>query len=354
MKKETLPKGLELADMAGAVFNNPIVQPLFCILFPLGVFSLILLAEGKSVIDAYNTILGAIFRNRYGRGEVVVRATYLILTSMTAILPGRVGLANAGGEGQMAIGALFTAFAGSMVIKTLAGPLGIPILLVSGMAAGAIWAGIGIFFFMKLGMNETLTTILMNYISIYFIQMLLFGPLRDPHGWNYPQTPEIARQFRLSSWFGTRMNVGIVISVITAVLVWYVLHHTKAGFTVRTIGGSQMAARYAGINVKKVQTLVFLIAGALAGLAGAILILGTEGRMRVDAGATMGFMGFLTAGMVKNNPILAVPSAFMLGALIVSGNAMEINTGLPAASMQILIMLFLLTIMALGKRAKKS
>ena len=332
------------------LLEHPAGHILTCTLVPVAVFGMLLLTEGKSVTETYRVILNSVFGTRYGFGEVIVHTTYLIFTSLAAILPYRVGLANAGGEGQMAIGALFTAVAGGSFLHRLIGPLGIPLLLVCGMVGGMVWAGIAIFCRMKLGMNETLTTILMNYISTYFISMLLFGVLRDPAGWNYPQTVEIAPQLRLKTYFGTRVNAGILLAVLTAIGTWYILRKTKAGFTIRAVGGNPRAALYSGIQVNRVQTLAFLAAGASAGLAGAILIMGTEGRMRVDAGATMGFMGFLAAGIVKNDPILAIFSSFLIAALSVAGNAMEINTGLPAASIQILMMMVLLTIMATGGR----
>jgi simple sugar transport system permease protein len=334
------------------ILNSSVVRVLICIFAPVIVFGILLMTEGRSVTETYVTIINSIFGTSYGFGEVIVRTEYLILTSLAAILPNRVGLANAGGEGQMAVGGLFTAVAGSTFLRLIVRPVGLPLMLIRGMAAGMVWASMAIFCKMKLGMNETLTTILMNYISTYFISMLLFGVLRDPLGWNYPQTVEVASQLRLKLLFGTRMNDGIIIAVVVALLVWYVLKKTRVGFLIRTIGGNQLAARYSGISVKRVQTFTFLAAGALAGLAGAILIIGVEGRMRVDAGATMGFMGFLAAGIVKNDPILAIFSAFLIAALNVAGNAMEINTNLPAASIQILIMLVLLTIMTVGGKRK--
>ena len=226
-------------------------------------------------------------------------------------------------------------------------------MLFSGMICGALYAGIGVFCKLKLGMSEILTTILMNYIATYFISALLFGVLRDPNGWNYPQTVEVAPQLRLQSYLGTRMNAGIFIAIGAAFLVWFFINYTKVGFIIRAIGGNQTAAVYAGISVKSYQTWMFLLAGALAGLAGAIMVIGVEGRMRISAGETMGFMGFLTAGMVGSHPLLLILSAFLMGGLTVAGNGMEINTGLPAATMQILIMLVLLTIMVVGGGRKK-
>lgn len=121
---------------------------------------------------------------------------------------------------------------------------------------------------------------------------MLFGILKDAKGWNYPQTSEVASQLRFHTLFGTRANIGILISLATAVFAWYVLQKTKFGFLVNTIGGNTRAALYSGLHVKKIQSLLFTVSGAIAGLAGGILIAGVEGRMRVDSGANMGFLGF--------------------------------------------------------------
>ena len=174
---------------------------LICVLFPLIAFAVLLLSQGKSPLVAYQTIITSIFGSAYGFGEVIVRAAYLILTGLAASIPARVGLANAGGEGQMAIAALGTAVAGSTVLANLPGVIGIPLMLLVGMICGALYAGVGVFLKQKLAMNEILTTILMNYVATYLISAMLFGSLRDPNGWNYPQTVEIAPQLRFSHLF---------------------------------------------------------------------------------------------------------------------------------------------------------
>ena len=334
--------------------GSSLIRILLSVFLPVTVFGLLLLTEGKNPIATYGVILNAVFGSRYGFGEVIVKATFLILTSLTAILPYRVGMANAGGEGQMAIGALAAAVAGTTFLTHAPAPFGIPLMLLSGMLGGGIWAGTAVLFKMKLRMNETLCSILMNYIATYFISFLLFGILKDAKGWNYPQTNEVAAQLRFHALYGTRANAGILISIAAAIAVWYVFQKTKLGFLLNTIGGNTRAALYSGLHVKLIQSLVFTASGAIAGLAGAILIVGVEGRMRVDSGANMGFFGFLAAGIVGNNPILAILSAFLIAALTVAGNAMEIDTGLPSASIQILIMLVLLTIMAFGRRKKNA
>lgn len=337
-----------LLNRNASLIDSMWVRILICVFVPIFLFGILLVTQSISPFMAYRTMISSVFGSAYTMGEVVIRATYLILTAMAAILPARVGLANAGGEGQMAISATAVAVAGSTIFANLPAFIAVPLLFVVGMLAGAAWAGIAVICKQLLNMNEILCTILLNYIAEYFISALLYGVLRDPHGWNYPQTVEVASHLRLPRYFGTRINIGILIAIAVAILVWVVLYKTRVGFTMRTVGGNPTAARFSGVKVKRVQSIVFAVSGMMTGIAGTILILGVEGRMRVDAGATMGFMGFLTAGMVGNSPILAIPSALLIGALDVAGNGIEIATGLPAATMQILIMLVLLTIMAMG------
>ncbi|MBR4866324.1 MAG: ABC transporter permease [Clostridia bacterium] len=343
---------LQLLDKKTHLLDHMWLRILICFLAPIFLFGILLVSQGISPILAYKTIVTSVFGSTYTIGEVVVRATYLILTAMAAILPARVGLANAGGEGQMTIAATAVAVAGSTIFAEVPAVIAVPLLFVVGMLAGAAWAGIAVICKQLLNMNEILCTILLNYIAEYVICFLLYGVLKDPHGWNYPQTVEVASHLRLPRYFGTRVTFGIFIALAVAILVWVVLYKTRVGFTMRTVGGNQTAARFSGVRLKRVQSLVFAASGAIAGIAGTILILGVEGRMRTDAGATMGFMGFLTAGMVGNSPIWAIPSALLIGALDVAGNGVEIATGLPAATMQILIMLVLLTIMAVGGKKK--
>ena len=161
-----------LSSRAKSAISHRLVRILLSIFLPVTAFGILLITEGKDPIATYGVILNAVFGSRYGFGEVIVKATLLILTSLTAILPYRVGMANAGGEGQMAIGALTAAVAGTTFLRQVPAPIGIPLMLLSGMIGGGIWAGIAVLFKMKLRMNETLCSILMNYIATYFISFL--------------------------------------------------------------------------------------------------------------------------------------------------------------------------------------
>ena len=139
-----MPKSL--SAQAETAISHPLIRILLSVVLPVTAFGILLITEGKDPIATYGVILNAVFGSRYGFGEVIVKATLLILTSLTAILPYRVGMANAGGEGQMAIGALTAAVAGTTFLRQVPAPIGIPLMLLSGMIGGGIWAGITVLF----------------------------------------------------------------------------------------------------------------------------------------------------------------------------------------------------------------
>ena len=161
------------------ILRFPIARVFLCALIPMIIFGILLAWKGNNPINVYYTMLLSIFGSTYGIGEVIVRATPLIMTSIASILPSRVGL--------LACGALAAAFVGSTLITTLPRYLGIVSILFIGALFGMLWAAAALILKMKLNMNETLTTILMNYVMQYFIASMIYGPLRDPHGYGYPQ-----------------------------------------------------------------------------------------------------------------------------------------------------------------------
>lgn len=344
---------LDMKKKLDRILDHPFVRIFLCAFVPMIVFGILLAWKGNNPANVYYTMLLSIFGSAYGIGEVIVRATPLIMTSLTSILPSRVGLANAGGEGQLACGAVAAAFVGSTLITALPRYLGIVTILAVGALFGMLWAGIAISLKLKLNMNETLMTILMNYVMQYIVAAMIYGPLRDPDGYGYPQTATVPDTYRFHMLFGTRANWGFLISLVLPFVAWFLIYKTRAGFNIRTIGGNQIAARNAGLKVKQYQVVMFLVAGLIAGLAGAILIVGVEGRVKTGTGVSLGFMGFLAAGIVKNNVLLAILASFLIAIIQVMGNSMEINTGLPSASIQILLTSILLTIMILGSRRSK-
>jgi len=319
---------------------------------PLVLFALFLLLVGVRPFEIYVAMLRSSFGDAYGFGEVIVKSTPILLTALATALPARAGLINVGGEGQLAIGALFTAAGAVYWISEWPGWAGIPVLAVVGAFGGAMWAAIAAALKQYGGMNETITTLLMNYVALYTVGYFVHGALKDPASFNWPFSPSISDSLRLPVVAGTRIHIGIPIALFFATMAWWLLSRTRFGFHLRAVGGNPVAAELAGLPVTRLQIGVLIAAGALAGLAGMIEITGIEGRLRPTTGATYGYLGFLAAWMARNDPLRCVGTAFLIGAITVAGNALEISSGLPASSMHILLSIVLLAILASGRRER--
>lgn len=320
---------------------------------PIALFALFLLLAGLNPLEVYGQMLRSTLGDSYGLGEVVIKTTPFILTALAAALPARAGLINVGGEGQFAIGALFTAWAGASLAPRVPWPLGLVLLLVAGMAGGALWAGVAGFFRVKGGMNETITTILLNYVALFTVGFFVHGILKDPASFNWPFSPPLAADLRLPTLPGSRVHLGIVAAIACAVLVWFVTTKTRWGFAIRVVGGNAEAARQAGLNVGAIQMGTLLAAGALAGMAGMIEVAGIEGRLRPSTGVGYGYLGFLASWMALNHSLWLVVTAFLIGIISVGGNALQISSGLPSSSVNILMALVLFAILALGQKKEE-
>jgi ABC-type uncharacterized transport system permease subunit len=317
---------------------------------PLLIFSIFLLTTGVSPFTVFTEMIKAAFGDGYGFGEVIVKTTPILLTALATVLPARAGLVNVGGEGQLAIGALTATMFGVYIINGFPGWIGLPLLALAGAAGGVIWAGIAAVLRRFGAINETISTLLLNYVAIYTVGYFVHGILKDPASFNWPFSPPLSDSLRLPVLTGTRIHVGIIVAAISAVLVGWVINRTVLGFRLKAVGGNPTAAKLAGLPVTKLQIGILLAAGALAGLAGMIEVAGIEGRLRPTTGASYGYLGFLAAWMAWNKPLWCIATSFLIGALTVAGNALEITSGLPSSAMNILMSLVLFGILAAGRR----
>jgi ABC-type uncharacterized transport system permease subunit len=332
---------------------SPGLQWTATIVGPLLAFALFLLISGANPYELYGLMVNSVFGDWYGIGEVVIKSTPFILTALAASLPAKAGMINVGGEGQLAIGALVATWSAVYVLSDIPGPIGLPLMALFGALGGALWASIAGLLKVKGNMNETITTLLMNYIAFFTIGFFCQGILKDPASFNWPFSPPVAEQLRLPTFtMSSRAHMGIFIAIAVALLVWFVIYHTRLGFKIRTVGGNAEAARQAGINVKAIQLGVLIAAGAIAGLAGMIEISGIEERLRPTTGVNYGYLGFLASWMAWNHPLRLVVTAFIIGTISVAGNSMEMNSGLPASSVQILMALVLFALLIMGRRKK--
>ncbi|WNR42167.1 ABC transporter permease [Paenibacillus roseipurpureus] len=327
------------------------LAPALVVLAPLLAFALFLLASGVNPITLYGTMLKSTFGDWYGFGEVVIKATPFILTALAASLPAKAGMINVGGEGQLAIGALAVTAVGVYLLPSVPGWIGVPILVLVGALGGALWASVAAIGKVKGKMNETITTLLLNYIAYFTIGFFVHSLLKDPASFNWPFSKELAGQLRLLTFSSaSRVHVGIGIALILAAIVWFLITQTRLGFRIRVVGGNVLAAKRAGLKDTKIQFWVLIAAGAIAGIAGMIEITGIEGRLRPTTGMNYGYLGFLASWMAWNHPLWLIATSFIIGMISVAGNSLEMNSGLPASSVQILMALVLFAILAVGRR----
>jgi len=316
-----------------------VMTPVLAALAALLVGAVILILLGVNPIQAYAAMLEGAFGSTNALADTVVKATPLLLVGVGICIAFRGGVVNIGGEGQLVAGALAATIAALALPHWPAWTL-IPLCLLLGFIAGAIWGAVPGVLKAYLNVNEILTTIMMNAIAVQAMNYLLSGALMDPlqvqQGSFIPQTARLPIAADLPRLVPTRLHLGVLLAVIIAVLVWVLVWRTTIGFRIRAVGLSPKAARRAGIRVERYAMLALVLSGALAGLGGAIQVLGVNHRMFTDGSATgftgsAGFNGIVAALFGQLHPIGTIPASFIFGALIVGANRMQRVAQVPSA-----------------------
>ncbi len=292
------------------------------------------LALGAAGYDA-GAAMRALWMGSLGSGYALlsaslVRATPLILTGLAVALAFRASVWNIGAEGQLLAGAAaatIVALGMPMVPRILL----VPVTLLAGAIAGALWAGIAAVLRRRFAVLEVISTIMLNFVALYVVGYLVRGPLQEPtHA--YPQSSSIAEHARLPLLVsGTRLHLGFVIALIAAVAQWWVLRATAAGFRVRASGDGPAAAESAGsIDVARITERVFLVSGALAGLAGAIEVGGVTFALYENLSPGYGYTAIAVALLARLDALGVVATGILFGALESGALAMQREAGVPS------------------------
>lgn len=311
-----------------------ILVPLVSLILALAFGGLILLATGANPVLTYKAMAVGAFGSKYAIAETFVKAIPLILCGLGVAVAFRMRFWNIGAEGQLAMGG----FAAAWVALFLPGLLPdlptkwlLPLMILAGMLAGALWGLIPALLRAFVGVNEVITTLMMNYIAILWIEYLFYGPWRDPKGYGFPGTAPFPQEAWLPRYPGTRVHLGLVFAVVAAFVLWLVLTRTKWGYEVRVIGENPRAARYAGISLWRNFLLVMLVSGALAGLAGVGEVAGISHRLQKGLTVGYGYTAIIVAWMGQLNPWGVVLVGILLAGLLVGGDQIQITMRLPAA-----------------------
>jgi simple sugar transport system permease protein len=286
-------------------------------------------------------VLG-VFVSVDGLTESFTRAIPLLLASVGLCLPFKMNFWNIGAEGQLFMGA-FAATAIVFLLPESSAFVLLGSMIIAGFVFGGIWGLIPAYLKARLETNEVLTTLMLNFVAILWVDYLVYGPWRDPEGFGFPLTPMFPLNARLPWIPGTRIHAGLIVGVVCAVLVYVLLARTRLGYELKVTGESRLAAKYAGIDYVKLTLVVMFISGGLAGLAGMGLVSGIVLRLRHGISPGYGYSAIIIAWLARLNPLACVPVSVLFGGLLVAGDALQIGLGLAFATtsvFQALILLF--------------
>jgi general nucleoside transport system permease protein len=308
-------------------------------------FASLLIAAGKNPLKVYGDTLIYVFGNVYGFTELVVRVVPLMLTAIAVALPARIGLINVGGEGQLYMGAVF-ATGGALALSTQSSWILLPLVTILGFVGGGLWALIpGLLRAAKL-VNETISTLLLNYVAPLIVNLLIFGPWRSAESAAYPESAAFSDAARLPTFFHTRIHAGFLFCVAAAVLFWLLVTKSRWGVEIRAIGGNPEAARRLGIPVFLYSVAVMVLAGGTAGLAGMSEVSGVQGRLVMGLSPGYGFAGFLVAWLAGTSAVGIAFMSFLFAIISSAGDVLQLTQGLPYAAINVLMSILLFIVLS--------
>ncbi|MBI3988561.1 MAG: ABC transporter permease [candidate division NC10 bacterium] len=308
-------------------------------------------AFGKNPVRAYGEIFQGALGSTYGLTELLVKMTPFILCASATALPARIGLINVGAEGQLHTGALIATW-GALTFGDLPRGILLPFLVILGFAGGAIWGSFSGALRTMVGLNETISTLLLNYVAVLLVEHYVHGPWKDPASFNWPFTAEFTEAARLPTFGSSRVHFGLVFALTAVVVLYLVLRKTRWGYEMRVIGDNAEAARRAGIPIGRYIVLTMFIGGGLAGLAGMAEVSAIQGRLRPGISTGFGYTGFLVSWLASHHPIGIVIMAFLLGVLALGGDMIQINLGLPYSTVNIIMALIFFIVLGSGQLKK--
>ena len=301
---------------------------------------------GVNPLSVYDYMVVGSVGSWFSVQNTLARAAPLILTALCTALPAQIGLMIIGGEGAFVIGGLACVAAGLPLAAT-ASPVVVKLVMVAaGMAAGAVWIGMAGALRHWRGVNETISTLLLTYISIAVLNHMVEGVMRDPASLNKPSSHALPDADMIGSIPGMDVNWGLVFGVAFCVLAYVLMFHTTFGFAARMVGGNPRAARLAGLPVGRIILIVTGLGGAAAGLAGMLEVAAVQGRASASIAAGYGFTGILVAFIARQNPLAVIPVAFLFGGIGASGGLLQRRLDLPNASVLVLQGIIFVVILA--------
>jgi simple sugar transport system permease protein len=323
-----------------------IATPLIAIVAALGLSGILIAIAGAPVLEAYWRILEGAFGSRLSATETLTRATPLVLTGLAAAVAFRARLWNIGAEGQLYLGAIAVAAASSHFLGDLPSFIQIPALLAVGALAGMIMLLVPLWLRLRFSVDEVVTTLLLNFIAVLFVSMLIDTALKDPAAFGWPQSLPVADAAMLPKLLSrSRLHLGLVIAIALALILHFVQSRTVFGIQSRAAGLNPAGAIFAGVPLGRTLVIVACISGGLAGLAGAVEVMGVKGYVTTDLSPGYGYAGIVVAMLANLNPLGVVLAALFTAIMFVGADGMSRSMGIPSYIADVTVALSLLTML---------
>lgn len=305
--------------------------PVAALALSLMIFGGFCAVEGYNPFAIYASLYGGAFGSWFSWQNTLLRASPLMLSALCTVLPARLGLIVIGNEGAIVISGLVAAVTG-LSLTGLSPSLALLLMAIAGMATGGLWiAMIGALRHYR-GVNETISSLLLNYVAILLFSHLVEGPLRDPASLNQPSTYPLADALHLGSLPGSRIHYGLLWGLVICTIAHFLIQRTTFGFATRVVGGNARAAKMAGLAVGKLTLAICFLAGSCAGLAGMIEVAAVHGRANGALHSNYGYTGILVAFVARQNPLAVTLVALLMGGILASGSLLQRAHGLPDAT----------------------
>ena len=303
-------------------------SPLLALVITVVIGVVLFVALGKDPIKGLEMFFWLPIKSGYALGELLVKATPLLLVALGLAVCFRSNVWNIGAEGQYILGAIFAGGVALMATKSTGGWIVVPVIL-AGILGGMLWAGITAFLRDKFNANEILVSLMLVYVAVQLLGYLVTGPWKDPQGYNFPQTQTFEAATRIPRLFtGSRVSIGALLAVAGVVIAWVFLFRTRAGFAQQVGGLAPAAARYAGFSSRKALWTALLVSGGTAGLAGALEVAGPIGQLTPYVPAGYGFAAIIVAFVGRLHPVGMVFSALLMSMFYIGGEMAQSRLGL--------------------------
>jgi simple sugar transport system permease protein len=331
-------------------------SPLAMVLAPLGavattllVASLLVLWAGAPVAQTYGLMLQGGFGSVFALSETLTRAIPLMLTGLAAAVAFKARLFNIGAEGQLYVGALAGVAVGGLHGGTgfdLPPTLLFVLMLLAAALAGALLLLGPALMKAHLGVDEVVTTLLLNFIVLLLVSLMLDGPMKDPTAMGWPQSVALVPDLELGKLIAqTRLHTGLLGACVLAVLVWVLMKYTVLGFDIRAVGANPRAAAFAGVPVTRTVVLVAMISGGLAGLAGAIEVAGRTSYLTLDMSPGYGYSGIVIAMLAALHPLGVVAGSVFVAGVLVGADSMSRTIGVPTYIADVIVAASLISVL---------